>query len=61
MIKNINISNKEIFDLDGKFDTILYLHVLEHIEDDLREIQEIEKKLNEGGYLVIMVRDKKII
>ena len=55
LTKNINISNKEIFDVDGKFDTILYLHVLEHIEDDLRELQEIEKKLNEGGHLVIMV------
>lgn len=53
--KNINISNKEIFDIEGKFDTILYLHVLEHIEDDLRELQEIEQKLNEGGHLVIMV------
>ena len=53
--KNINISNKEIFEIEGKFDTILYLHVLEHIEDDLRELQEIEKKLNEGGHLVIMV------
>ena len=44
--KNINISNKEIFEIEGKFDTILYLHVLEHIEDDLRELKEIEKKLN---------------
>ena len=55
LTKNINISNKEIFDVEGKFDTILYLHVLEHIKDDLRELQEIEKKLNEGGHLVIMV------
>ena len=53
--KNIKISNKTIFEIEDKFDTILYLHVLEHIEDDQKELKEIETKLNKGGHLIIMV------
>ena len=43
-VKNIN----------NNFDTILYLHVLEHIEDDILEINNASQKLNLGGHLVIM-------
>ena len=53
--KNIKISNKTIFEIEDKFDTILYLHVLEHIEDDRKELKEVETKLNKGGHLIIMV------
>ena len=49
--KNIKISNKTIFEIEDKFDTILYLHVLEHIEDDRKELKEVETKLNKGGHL----------
>ena len=35
------------------FDTILYLSVLEHIEDDKKEILNALEKLKVGGYLVI--------
>ena len=52
---NIKISNLSVENINGKFDTILYLHVLEHIKDDVQEIENAKKKLNEGGYLVIMV------
>jgi 2-polyprenyl-3-methyl-5-hydroxy-6-metoxy-1,4-benzoquinol methylase len=52
---NIKISNLSVENINDKFDTILYLHVLEHIKDDLQEIENAKKKLNEGGYLVIMV------
>ena len=31
------------------------MHVLEHIEDDSKEIQEAVKKLNDNGILIIMV------
>ena len=34
--------------------TILYFHVLEHVENDLKEIEEA-KKLNKGGHLIIIV------
>ena len=52
---NIEISNAKIFDIDKKFDTILYLHVLEHIEDDMGELRAVYERLNEGGNLIIMV------
>tara|TARA_B100000029_G_scaffold447192_1_gene468806 strand:- start:768 stop:1451 length:684 start_codon:yes stop_codon:yes gene_type:complete len=53
--KNIKITNKKISDIEGKFNTIIYLNVLEHIKDDRNEIIEAEKKLENNGYLVILV------
>ena len=41
-------------DVESKFDTILYLHVLEHIKDDVQEIKKATQKLNSGGHLIIM-------
>ncbi len=51
----INIIKSSINNIDGKFDSILYFHVLEHIQDDIKELEEAEKKLKPGGHLVIMV------
>ena len=53
--KNITVSDHKIFSIDKQFDTILYLHVLEHIEDHHKELQEVYNKLKDGGYLIIMV------
>jgi len=53
--KNIKILDCVIDKVVGEFDTILYLHVLEHIKNDMLEIKEAEKKLKKGGYLIIMV------
>ena len=53
--KNAKIINEKISNIDKKFDTILYLHVLEHIQDDMKEIHEISKKLKIGGNLIIIV------
>ena len=52
--ENIEVLNKSVSDIEKKFNTILYLHVLEHIEADIKEIEEATKKLAEGGYLIIM-------
>jgi SAM-dependent methyltransferase len=52
---NVTISNNKIFDIDKKFDTILYLHVLEHIEEDRKELESAYEKLKKGGRLIIMV------
>ena len=52
--ENIEVLNKSVSDIEKKFNTILYLHVLEHIEEDIKEIEEATKKLAEGGYLIIM-------
>ena len=53
--KNIKILNKTINNVKNEYDTILYLHVLEHIKDDQNEIKEAEKRLKSGGHLIIMV------
>lgn len=39
---------------DETFDAILYIDVLEHIEDDYEEIQQVAAHLNPGGFLVIL-------
>jgi len=52
---NVTISNNKIFDIDKKFDTILYLHVLEHIKEDRKELESAYEKLKKGGRLIIMV------
>ena len=36
------------------FDTILYIDVLEHIEDDFSEVQLASERLKEGGFLVVL-------
>ena len=51
----IQITNKFIKDIDKKFKTIIYLNVLEHIEDDIDEVQKAFEKLEKNGQLIILV------
>ena len=53
--KNIAISNKRINEFEGKFNTIIYLNVLEHIQNDFDEINSALNKLNSDGHLIILV------
>ena len=53
--KNITVFDKRINELEGKFNTIIYLNVLEHIQEDFNEINSALSKLNPGGHLVILV------
>jgi SAM-dependent methyltransferase len=39
---------------DERFDTILYVDVLEHIEDDRRELTETAARLRTGGHVVVL-------
>lgn len=39
---------------DERFDTILYIDVLEHIEDDRAELQRVAKLVQPGGHIVIV-------
>ncbi len=39
---------------DRKFDTVLYIDVMEHIEDDSEEMAAAEDRLNPGGKLVVL-------
>lgn len=40
---------------NAKYDTIIYLDVIEHIKDDKKEIFKAYKRLKKNGYLVISV------
>lgn len=44
-------------DIDGtaKYDTILYIDVIEHIEDDRQELAHCMKHLNTNGHLIVLV------
>jgi len=43
------------FDKEDKFDSLLYIDVIEHIENDKKEIQLAIDTLSVGGYLIIVV------
>ena len=53
--KRINVIKSSIENIDKKFNTLLYFHVLEHIKEDKLEIKNALKKLNYGGHLIILV------
>ncbi len=40
---------------DGQFDSIVYINVLEHIEDDKAELELAKKALKPGGKIIIFV------
>lgn len=44
----------DLFNESEKFDTILYIDVLEHIENDKAEIAKASKLLNTGGHLIVL-------
>ena len=52
--KKVRIFNKR-FNSNIKYDTILYLDVIEHIKNDFQEIKKAFKALKKNGYLVIAV------
>ena len=53
--KKIFIQNKELELSNEKYNTILYLDVLEHIKDHEKEILKAFDSLKDNGYLVINV------
>jgi len=53
--KKIFIFNKKFFTKKNKYNSILYLDVLEHIKEDKKEILKAFKSLKKNGYLIINV------
>ena len=53
--KKISIYNSKIKNFKKKYDLILYFDVLEHIENDLKEVKIAKKKMQKGGYLIFNV------
>jgi len=51
--KVLNCAIKDL-DASDKFDSILYIDVLEHIEDDFNEVENAMKHLAPGGKVVIV-------
>ncbi len=51
----IIIKNSTINKIQNKFDTIMYFDVLEHIQNDLKEVLSAKKKLKKNGYLIFSV------
>lgn len=41
--------------VENKFDTIIYIDVIEHIQDDSKELSKAKLHLKDGGVLIILV------
>ena len=54
LVDNVTVVQKKINELDEQFNTILYLDVLEHIDDHEQELKLALEKLKTGGFLVII-------
>lgn len=57
--ENVKFQRYDLFDLKaeetGHFDTIIFIHVLEHIEKDREALNESYKLLDKNGYVLIEV------
>ena len=53
--KKIIITNKKIKNVKKKFDTIMYMNVLEHIKNDKNEVYNSLKMVKTGGRLIFLV------
>ena len=53
--KNVNVIKSQTKHIDKKFNTVLYFNILEHVKEDKLEIKTALEKLNNGGYLIILV------
>lgn len=59
--KKTEVIPGKLADLDGRnrFDTTLYIDVLEHIEDDRGELELAASHLKEGGRVIVLFRHIK--
>lgn len=53
-VPKVIVGNIDHPECDRKFDTILYIDVLEHIEKDELEIIKAAQKLKKGGCLIVL-------
>ncbi len=56
-----NIEKGEYFFKNKKFNSVVCLNVLEHIENDDRALENIYKLLNKDGYLILQVPGHKFL
>lgn len=50
---DIDFQVKDIVDLDGEYDTIYLLHVIEHLEDPKKALVKLKSMLTEAGELIV--------
>jgi len=50
----VDVQVGRIAEVDGSYDCILYIDVLEHIEDDRGELLAARDRLREGGVLIVL-------
>ena len=53
--QNIKILNSEINSMNEKFNSILYMDVIEHIENDVEELDRACNLLSRSGKIVVIV------
>ena len=59
--KNVTFNSlDEIMSLDRKYDIIILRHVLEHIEEPKKVIDELIYKLKNGGYILVEVPNHEL-
>jgi 2-polyprenyl-3-methyl-5-hydroxy-6-metoxy-1,4-benzoquinol methylase len=51
---NTTVTAGTLQDVSGSFDTVLYIDVLEHIEDDRRELEQAIEHLRSKGHLIVL-------
>jgi 2-polyprenyl-3-methyl-5-hydroxy-6-metoxy-1,4-benzoquinol methylase len=51
---NCTVQTGTIDSVAGKFDTLIYIDVLEHIENDVAEVNKAATLLHEGGHIIIL-------
>jgi len=54
----LNFERQDLFDIEGKYDRIYMLHVIEHLEDPERALEKISDLLNNHGMLIISCPNK---
>ncbi len=62
--KSLKIMKLDVLNIEkikNKFDTIIAIDVIEHIEDDLSVLKKIRNKLNKGGKAIIVVPSHKFL
>jgi SAM-dependent methyltransferase len=51
----VRILKKELKEVDGKFDLIMFHHVLEHLEGQLETLKLAKERLNVGGQILVRI------
>jgi SAM-dependent methyltransferase len=57
-LASVQVRKGDLFDIElprGQADAVLFLEVLEHLEDDIAALERLRELVRDGGYLVLSV------